>query len=62
MKVYLDDKRPTPEGWRRVYWPEEAIALLKQGTVAEVSLDQDLGDDGHVTGYDMLLWIEEALM
>ncbi|WP_164673228.1 cyclic-phosphate processing receiver domain-containing protein [Vibrio sp. ArtGut-C1] len=29
MKVYLDDERPTPKGWYRVYWPEEAIALLQ---------------------------------
>ncbi|MDE1348062.1 cyclic-phosphate processing receiver domain-containing protein [Vibrio aestuarianus] len=45
----------------RVYWPEEAIALLKQGTVTEISLDHDLGDDEHGTGYDVVLWIEEAV-
>lgn len=61
MKVYLDDERPTPEGWIRVYWPEEAIALLKQGKVTEISLDHDLGDDSHGTGYDVVLWIEEAV-
>ncbi|MGC9423612.1 cyclic-phosphate processing receiver domain-containing protein [Vibrio sp.] len=61
MKVYLDDERPTPDGWLRVYWPEEAIALLKQGTVTEISLDHDLGDDEHGTGYDVVLWIEEAV-
>jgi hypothetical protein len=27
MRVYLDDERPAPEGWVRVYWPEEAVAL-----------------------------------
>lgn len=27
MRVYLDDERNTPEGWVRVYWPDEAIAL-----------------------------------
>ncbi|WP_281187905.1 cyclic-phosphate processing receiver domain-containing protein [Vibrio harveyi] len=53
--------RLTPEGWHRVYWPEEAIALLKQGTVTEISLDHDLGDDEHGTGYDVVLWIEEAV-
>lgn len=61
MKVYLDDERPTPEGWHRVYWPEEAIAFLQQGTVTEISLDHDLGDDAHGTGYDVVLWIEEAV-
>lgn len=61
MKVYLDDERPTPEGWHRVYWPEEAIQLLESGAVEEISLDHDLGDDAHGTGYDVILWIEEAV-
>ena len=38
MKVYLDDERTTPDGWRRVYWPDEAIELLKTGTVTDISL------------------------
>ncbi|MFC1813656.1 cyclic-phosphate processing receiver domain-containing protein [Thermodesulfobacteriota bacterium] len=61
MKVYLDDERLTPDGWRRVYWPEEAIELLKTGKVTEISLDHDLGDDERGTGYDVILWIEEAV-
>jgi hypothetical protein len=61
MKVYLDDERATPIGWHRVYWPEEAISLLKQNLVTEISLDHDLGDDEHGTGYDVLLWLEEAV-
>ncbi|WP_349291695.1 cyclic-phosphate processing receiver domain-containing protein, partial [Achromobacter sp. Marseille-Q0513] len=43
MKVFLDDERLMPEGWHRVYWPEEAIGLLETGTVEEISLDHDLG-------------------
>jgi hypothetical protein len=62
MKVYLDDERATPEGWHRVYWPDEAIALLKTGRVTELSLDHDLGDDERGTGYDVVLWIEEAVI
>lgn len=62
MKVYLDDERATPDGWHRVYWPEEAILLLKAGCVTEISLDHDLGDDAHGTGYDVVLWIEEAVI
>lgn len=58
MKVYLDDERATPDGWTRVYWPNEAIALLKTGEVTEISLDHDLGDDNRGTGYDVILWIE----
>ena len=62
MKVYLDDERPTPPGWTRVYWPNEAIDLLQTGDVEEISLDHDLGDDQRGTGYDVVLWIEEAVM
>ena len=62
MKVYLDDERETPSGWIRVYWPDEAIELLKSGKVAEISLDHDLGDDERGTGYDVVLWIEEAVI
>ncbi len=61
MRVYLDDERPTPAGWKRVYWPDEAIALLETGDVEEISLDHDLGDDARGTGYDVILWIEEAV-
>jgi hypothetical protein len=62
MKLYLDDERATPEGWHRVYWPDEAIRLLETGQVTEISLDHDLGDDERGTGYDVVLWIEEAVM
>jgi hypothetical protein len=61
MKVFLDDERVTPDGWTRVYWPDEAIALLASGMVQEISLDHDLGDDIRGTGYDVVLWIEEAV-
>jgi len=62
MRVYLDDERPTPEGWVRVYWPDQAITLLESGAVEEISLDHDLGDDTRGTGYDVVLWIEEAVI
>ncbi len=61
MKVFLDDERVTPDGWTRVYWPDEAIRLLESGGVEEISLDHDLGDDDRGTGYDIVLWIEEAV-
>ena len=61
MKVYLDDERTTPKGSIRVYWPDEAIELLKSGDVTEISLDHDLGDDERGTGYDVVLWIEEQV-
>lgn len=49
------------EGWVLVRWPEEAIALLEKGEVTHISLDHDLGDDDRGTGYDVVLWIEEAV-
>lgn len=61
MKVFLDDCRPTPVGWVAARWPDEVIRLLELGTVTEISLDHDLGDDERGTGYDVLAWIEEAV-
>lgn len=62
MKVFLDDERTPPDGWVLVRWPEEAIEHLKTGFVTDISLDHDLGDDSRGTGYDVLLWIEEAVV
>ncbi|MBC3917833.1 hypothetical protein H8L32_10145 [Undibacterium sp. CY18W] len=62
MKVFLDDERQTPEGWIRVYWPKEAINLLETGQVQIISLDHDLGDDERGTGYDVITWLEEAVI
>ena len=62
MRVFLDDERATPVGWVRAYWPSEVVALLEQGNVAELSLDHDLGNDERGTGYDVVLWIEEAVI
>ena len=62
MRVFLDDERQTPDGWTRVYWPDEAIALLQTGNVVEISLDHDLGDDERGTGYDVLEWIEAEVV
>ena len=62
MKVYLDDIRKPPAGWKLVKWPDEAIKLLKTGQVEEISLDHDLGDDERGTGYDVVLWIEKQVV
>ena len=61
MKVFLDDERTPPQGWTPARWPEDAIRLLQSGRVDELSLDHDLGDDEHGTGYDVVLWIEEQV-
>lgn len=61
MKLFLDDERPAPPGWRLVRWPDDVIDLLRGGEVTHLSLDHDLGDDDEGTGYDVILWIEEAV-
>ena len=61
MRVYLDDTRDPPDGWVLVRWPDQAIEFLNTGKVTEISLDHDLGDDARGTGYDVILWIEEAV-
>ena len=73
MKLWLDDRRPAPEGWTLCRWPEDVISLLKTQNVEEISLDHDLDDylcvgQGYCcsskerTGYDVLLWIEEQVI
>jgi len=62
VKVWLDDERPAPAGWKRVYWPDEAIRLLQTGRVTEMSLDHDLGNDRRGTGYDVVVWVEEQVV
>ncbi len=66
MRVYLDDRRATPEGWVGCRWPTEVIELLKTGNVTYLSLDHDLGDKEaaltedrkEITGYDVIEWLE----
>jgi len=61
-KIWLDDLRQAPDGWLHVMWPEEAITALFKGGVTHIHLDHDLGDGEHGSGYDVLLWIEQAMM
>ena len=61
MKVWLDDERPAPPGWKHCLWPDEVIKLLKTGRVTEISLDHDLGNDARGTGMDVLNWLENAV-
>jgi hypothetical protein len=62
IRVFLDDVREAPAGWKRAYTAREAIALLEAGGVVEVSLDHDLGDETTCgTGYEVATWIEEAV-
>jgi len=65
MRIYLDDLRPTPEGYTRVYTVEEGIDLIldciKNGIkIQEISFDNDLGE-GLLEGRKLLDWVEEQL-
>lgn len=62
MKIFLDDERLAPTDWLQVRWPDEVISYLAKGMVTDISLDHDLGDDARGTGYDVLLWIEQAIV
>ena len=51
MNLYLDDLRPTPEGFERVYSYEEFVAYLQHyGMPRFISFDHDLGEE--FSGYD----------
>lgn len=61
LKVYLDDKRTTPDGYLRAFWPEHVTEYLNLLPIKEISLDHDLGDDEHGTGYDVVCFLEEKV-
>lgn len=62
VKIFLDDKRSTPEGFVRCYWPDEVFKLLETGPVHLISLDHDLGDDERGTGDDVVTYLQEQLI
>lgn len=71
MKVFLDDIRNCPRDWVRVTRPSDVILLIKTGKVEIISLDHDLGANQNFqldeynpdeTGYDVLHWIEQAVV
>jgi hypothetical protein len=62
MKIWLDDLRVAPDGWKWVKTAQEAIALLETEHVEKISLDHDLGDDEKFgTGYTVVKWVEEKV-
>lgn len=42
IKLFVDDKRYAPEGWRLVRSISEAQRVLFQGVVEEISFDHDI--------------------
>lgn len=61
VSVYLDDKRPTPKGFVRAFWPEDVAQYIENLNVTALSLDHDLGDDDHGTGNDVVCYVEEKV-
>jgi uncharacterized membrane protein len=43
VKLYVDDVRPVPDGWRLARTVEEALLLLQSEIFEEVSLDYMIG-------------------
>lgn len=60
LKVWLDDKRQAPSGWYPVKTAEQAIFLLENEQIHEISLDHDLGE-GNGTGYDVICFLEKEV-
>lgn len=60
MKIFLDDRRNTPNGFIRTRTVKTTIELLKwnNGNIDTVSLDNDLGK-GLTEGRMVARWIEE---
>lgn len=57
----LDDERPSPEGWMRVYWPHEGGSMPEAAMDELLSLDHDLAGDGRGTGNDVTLCVEREV-
>ena len=58
MPLYLDDLRPTPEGFDRVYSYEEFVDYLeRKGLPDFISFDHDLGEG--LSGYDCAKYLVE---
>jgi hypothetical protein len=62
MKIWLDDKRPMPDGYdMHCVSAYQVITYINKGDVTEVSLDHDLGNEEiYGTGYMVAKAIEEA--
>lgn len=61
LTVYLDDKRPTPKGFVRAFWPDDVSQYIENLDVTSLSLDHDLGDDERGTGNDVVCYVEEKV-
>lgn len=58
VQLYLDDMRPAPFGWVRVFDTTELMWAYQNLYVTHISLDNDLGE-GEPEGFTFLDWLEE---
>ncbi len=64
IKIWLDDERPAPEGWKWIKTYLEFCEIFKGfkidlRDISTISFDHDLGEEK--TGYDAICLIEELL-
>ena len=62
MKIFLDDCRQEPNGWKRLYHVDEVFSVIqecndKNVPIEVLSLDNDLGL-GEAEGREVLDWLE----
>lgn len=62
MKLWIDDLRPAPTGWRQAWSTEEAISDLENygDEIEVISLDHDAGGQVNYGGdfINVLKWLE----
>jgi len=56
VKLWVDDLRPAPPGWKHARSVDEAQAFLVTGLVEEASLDHDLGFE-QADGSTLVRWM-----
>jgi hypothetical protein len=64
MKIWLDDERPAPAGWKHVEDAWKAIFYLSEypNQIEVISLDHDLGNEElYGNGYTVMKWLEEQV-
>jgi hypothetical protein len=61
MKIWLDDERPAPEGWRHVKTFDEFRVAFETGPVEAVSFDNDLGW-GQREGWEIANWLRDEVV
>lgn len=60
IKLFIDDKRPAPEGWHLVTNVRDALEFIDENSfmISHISFDYYLSDDGYRTSMDILRSID----